>query len=559
MSTSPPTYMSGQPLSASNKMKTTSSNKTLTATKSNQRMSPNYSPEKPNENYQKLKDNAIIRYKGEIDQGTKKRHGQGSYLYSNSFFKYEGDWNQGLKHGQGRLMMGDGSIYEGEFANGEISGQGTMTWANGKTYTGEFLNGEKEGHGVLHLPDGEIYEGEWHRNLREGQGKLLKSDGSVMQGEFTRHQPNGHIIIDYPNGDNYTGNVNMNIKEGNGTLTAPSLGYIYSGEWQNNMKHGQGELKSPDGVYVFNGDYENDQPKVYANAVKIVEVKPPVDETIESTQANTKPDKGKKEVPVVPDPSGKIVLNYEIGATPLDFEVHVMYQAPEYEDPVQPSKEEIEEQIKQAQKDAKKNKVVVNPEDFYKKRMISPEPTILDIESGRRFEAILVGEVTAAEPQPKTFKLDFRQDIKALKESIVLQKEEYERKVLELEEKKKQEEKEPAAKPVKGKPVPKGKDKAPPVPNEIEPVDERILLFKPDEEESSKALEIFTEKGIVRVEKLEFPEDFPAGKYTLRVVDVNDPRLGPKVEPIECELNIVPNGQTANPNDKKKGTAAKKK
>jgi hypothetical protein len=51
-----------------------------------------------------------------------------------------------------------------------------------------------------------------------------------------------------------------------------------------------------------------------------------------------------------------------------------MYQAPDYLDPVQPTKEEIEEQIKQAQKDAKKTKKVVNVEEFYKPRMITPEP-----------------------------------------------------------------------------------------------------------------------------------------------------------------------------------------
>ncbi len=111
---------------------------------------------------------------------------------------------------------------------------------------------------------------------------------------------------------------------------------------------------------------------------------------------------------------------------------------------------------------------------------------------------------------------------------------------------------------MKGKPAPKGKAQAAVIPNDIEPVDERILLYKADEDEAKKGLEIFTEKGVARVEKLEFPEDFPPGKYTLRVTDKNDPRLGPKVNVVECELNIVPNGQTANPNDKKKGAAKKK-
>lgn len=54
-----------------------------------------------------------------------------------------------------------------------------------------------------------------------------------------------------------------------------------------------------------------------------------------------------------------------------------MYQAPEYKDPIQPTKEEIEEMIKQAQKDAKKTKKVVNPDDFYKPRMILPPLVIL--------------------------------------------------------------------------------------------------------------------------------------------------------------------------------------
>jgi len=51
-----------------------------------------------------------------------------------------------------------------------------------------------------------------------------------------------------------------------------------------------------------------------------------------------------------------------------------MYQAPDYLDPVQPTPAEIEEQIKQAQKEAKKTKKTVNVEDFYKPRMITPDP-----------------------------------------------------------------------------------------------------------------------------------------------------------------------------------------
>jgi len=39
----------------------------------------------------------------------------------------------------------------------------------------------------------------------------------------------------------------------------------------------------------------------------------------------------------------KVIVNYEIGASPVDLEFCVMYQPPDYVDPIQPTKEEIEE------------------------------------------------------------------------------------------------------------------------------------------------------------------------------------------------------------------------
>ena len=52
------------------------------------------------------------KYVGELDPETKKRHGNGTYLYPNSFFQYTGQWNQNIKSGKGMLFMKDGGTFE---------------------------------------------------------------------------------------------------------------------------------------------------------------------------------------------------------------------------------------------------------------------------------------------------------------------------------------------------------------------------------------------------------------------------------------------------------------
>ena len=53
-----------------------------------------------------------------------------------------------------------------------------------------------------------------------------------------------------------------------------------------------------------------------------------------------------------------------------------MYQGPDIQDPNQPTKEEIEELIKQYQKEAKKTKNPPPMPDYSKPRMIAPKPVI---------------------------------------------------------------------------------------------------------------------------------------------------------------------------------------
>jgi hypothetical protein len=60
-----------------------------------------------------------MSYSGDIVD--RERHGQGTYVYPNSFFKYDGLWEHGLQQGRGTLSFGDGGRYVGEFDHGEIT------------------------------------------------------------------------------------------------------------------------------------------------------------------------------------------------------------------------------------------------------------------------------------------------------------------------------------------------------------------------------------------------------------------------------------------------------
>jgi len=60
--------------------------------------------------------------------------------------------------------------------------------------------------------------------------------------------------------------------------------------------------------------------------------------------------------------------------------IHTVYQGVDIQDPIQPTKEEIEEMIKQFQKEAKKTKNPPPMPDFTKPRMIAQKPVNLSQE-----------------------------------------------------------------------------------------------------------------------------------------------------------------------------------
>lgn len=160
-----------------------------------------------------------------------RRHGQGSYTYSNAFFKYTGEWQRGVKQGRGRLEMRDGSVIEATFVRGEITGTGSRRWPTGKVYEGDFENGEFHGQGSMSLPSGESYVGEFVHNQRHGDGELTLADGTVFQGRFEMHKKNGEGTEYLPGGTVFSGTWVAGLREGLGKLTYAG-GEALQGTWR---------------------------------------------------------------------------------------------------------------------------------------------------------------------------------------------------------------------------------------------------------------------------------------------------------------------------------------
>ena len=68
-------------------------------------------------------------------------HGQGIMVYhetSNVKSTFNGDWRHGLRHGQGELVMFDGSVYRGLWANDKPHGKGNYSVPSANyNYSGE--------------------------------------------------------------------------------------------------------------------------------------------------------------------------------------------------------------------------------------------------------------------------------------------------------------------------------------------------------------------------------------------------------------------------------------
>lgn len=167
---------------------------------------------------------AKSNYKGEMMHNL--RNGFGIYIYENKFFRYEGEWRNGVKHGNGKLIMKDGSFYEGEFRDGEINGKGYKFDSTKQTeFTGEFFEGAYQGKGILRCKNKYVYEGDFYENLKHGYGEF---------NEFKVNQ-------------NYKGQWYFNKRHGQG-VQRYSDGSMYTGDWIRDKRQGHGEFEMLDGT-----------------------------------------------------------------------------------------------------------------------------------------------------------------------------------------------------------------------------------------------------------------------------------------------------------------------
>jgi hypothetical protein len=201
------------------------------------------------------------RYEGEVSVKTKRREGEGTYMYPNSFFTYQGQWLDGKKHGRGRLSFSDGGYYEGDFEQGEINGQGSQRWPDGAVYTGQFINGERHGEGRIDRSDGSTYSGTWQRNKYSGKGELTLPNGDCYIGELSNHKFHGKGVLTQPKADRrYEGLFQTGLFEGEGELRENGGKFVYVGQFKSGCMCGEGRGSDVPSGIVYAGAWEANQP-----------------------------------------------------------------------------------------------------------------------------------------------------------------------------------------------------------------------------------------------------------------------------------------------------------
>ena len=101
---------------------------------------------------------------------------------------YEGDMKEGKVSGEGTMIYKDNEVvaYKGEWENGQWHGKGTAKYIDGETYKGEYHKNERRGQGKCVWPSGLEYEGGWEDDTLHGEGTLnaRKIDNRVHFGPW---------------------------------------------------------------------------------------------------------------------------------------------------------------------------------------------------------------------------------------------------------------------------------------------------------------------------------------------------------------------------------------
>ena len=169
---------------------------------------------------------------------------------------YEGEAETGKAHGQGTILLDDGSRYEGEWRNGERTGHGTGVGSDGSRHEGQFRNGKAHGRGTGTSPSGGTFTGEWRDGRPHGEGVETEDgerraveyrDGVLVEAEPCKVEFEGGLF-------DWSGPCIEGLAAGEGTAAGPNWGY--KGEAKNGKAHGTGTLTLDDGGW-YEGEFRD--------------------------------------------------------------------------------------------------------------------------------------------------------------------------------------------------------------------------------------------------------------------------------------------------------------
>ena len=145
------------------------------------------------------------KYFGQINPKTKKRQGQGIYIYREDGEIYEGNWDNNLRNGTGRHLYADGRMYTGLWKDGKEHGCGVGMWPDGRKYEGDWKKGLPNGKGTMKFANGNEYKGDFEDGKGTGEGVYTYEDGRIYEGRHKDFKADGRGVMHYPDGTKKAG------------------------------------------------------------------------------------------------------------------------------------------------------------------------------------------------------------------------------------------------------------------------------------------------------------------------------------------------------------------
>lgn len=176
-----------------------------------------------------------------------RRHGDGEVTFKDGN-RIKAFWAFDKISGTTEFKFANGDFYRGEINNDyQLAGQGTMEYANGDYYTGFWAADSRHGQGKLVLEDGTEIAGKWEDDQYQADWSTLgfQGDRNAVT-NCNQGCPDGRGKFTYPNGTVFFGQVQGGYPAGNGTMVYPD-GNVYHGAIAAHQPEGLGIMYYADG------------------------------------------------------------------------------------------------------------------------------------------------------------------------------------------------------------------------------------------------------------------------------------------------------------------------